>query len=124
MLIRNNDNFYIQTFWTDDEKNKLRELYSAGHGVSVISKILGRTKYSVTSEIRTLKLPKPVRVAGQFVGGFAPKAPPMPPRQLQKGPQPSAQPIPRGVRTLPLLPSELAELEKALLAEPLDHRNA
>lgn len=103
MLIRNNDNFYVQTFWTGEEKDKLRQLYAEGHGVSAIAKILGRTKYSVTSEIRTLKLPKPYRAFQ--------KAPPMPPRQLQKAPQSIAQPIPRGVRTLPLLPSELAAIE-------------
>lgn len=101
-------NFYVKTFWSDAERDQLRQLYAEGHGITTIAQVLKRTKYSVTSEIKTLNLPKegrPVKLPPSKAKS------PLPASNQQ--PKHPAQPIPRGVRTLPLLPSEIAAAAQA-----------
>jgi hypothetical protein len=81
----------VSTPWTDEERTLLRQLWENGLGPVLIGRLMGRSKYSVTKQTQTLRLP-PQRPQPSF----APE-----PRQ------PRPQPLPRGARTLPPLPSEM-----------------
>ena len=78
--------------WSEAERTTLREMWADGIGPVEIGRRLGRSKYSVTKQTQTLKLP-PQRPKPDT-------APPPEPRA------PRPQPLPRGARTLPPLPSE------------------
>jgi hypothetical protein len=79
--------------WTDEERTTLRQMWQNGMGVTLLGRMLGRSKYSVAKQVRALRLgPR---------GG--PVAPPQPPPHRQ--PQP--QPLRPGAHTLPPLPSEM-----------------
>jgi hypothetical protein len=80
--------------WTDEERTTLRQMWADGMGPAAIAHQLGRSKYGVARQARTLKLP-----AHQ----------PQPPVMAPRLPQPRPQPLPRGARTLPPLPSEASE---------------
>jgi hypothetical protein len=80
--------------WTEAERTILRQMWADGMGPAAIAHQLGRSKYSVTRQARTLKLPahRPPDMT------LAPE-----PRQ------PRPKPLPRGARTLPPLPSESSD---------------
>lgn len=76
--------------WSDEERALLRQLRENGLGPVAISQLMGRSKYSITRQMTAMGLPpRP--------------APDMTPRNRP----PPAQPLRRGARTLPPLPSEL-----------------
>ena len=79
--------------WSHEERALLRQLWENGMGPAQIAKHLGRSKYSVTSETRTLHLGPRGRV---------PAEPEPPPSR-----EPRTRPLPAGAHTLPPLPSEL-----------------
>ena len=80
--------------WTDEERTLLRQMWANGIGCTNLGRMLGRSKYSVRSEIETLNLgPR---------GNVAPP-PKLPPAPRERPPQP----LPRGARTRPPLPSEM-----------------
>ena len=83
----------ISVPWTDDERALLRQMWANGMGCTGIGRHLGRSKYSVRSEIETLNL-------GPRGGLVPPPAQPPPP-------EPRQRPLRRGARTLPPLQSEL-----------------
>ena len=79
--------------WSDEERTLLRQLWANGLGPVLIGRMLGRSKYSVTKQTQALKL-----------------APQRPQPGLASAPEPRQrppQPLPRGARTLPPLPSEM-----------------
>jgi hypothetical protein len=79
--------------WSHEERALLRQLWENGMGPAQIAKHLGRSKYSVTSETRTLHLgPR---------GGSRGLPEPPPSRE------PRTRPLPPGASTLPPLQSEL-----------------
>jgi hypothetical protein len=83
--------------WTDEERTTLRRMWENGMGVTLLGRMLGRSKYSIRSEIETLKLgPR---------GGPQGLPEPPPGRVVQARAQP--RPLAPGARTLPPLPSEL-----------------
>jgi hypothetical protein len=83
----------ISVPWTDEERTTLRQMWQNGMGVTLLGRMLGRSKYSVAKQVRALRLgPR---------GG--PVAPPQPPPHRQ----PPPQPLRPGAHTLPPLPSEL-----------------
>jgi hypothetical protein len=85
--------------WTDEERTLLRQLWENGVGCTNLGRMLGRSKYSIRSEIETLKLgPR---------GG--PQGLPEPPPGRVVLARARAQPLRPGARTLPPLPSELQE---------------
>ena len=84
--------------WTDDERALLRQMWANGMGCTGIGRHLGRSKYSVRSEIETLNL-------GPRGSLVPPPAQPPPPEPRQRPPQP----LRPGARTLPPLPSELTD---------------
>lgn len=50
--------------WTEDERQELRDLWSAGHSTNAIALRLGRSKNSVVSQVHGLELdgrPSPIR---------------------------------------------------------------
>lgn len=76
--------------WSDEERALLRQLRENGLGPVQISKLMGRSKYSIDRQMQRMGLPpRP--------------APDMTPRNRP----PTPQPLRRGARTLPPLPSEL-----------------
>ena len=84
--------------WTDEERTTLRRMWENGIGCTGIGRHLGRSKYSVRSEVETLKLgPR---------GG--PQGLPEPPPGRVVLARAKPQPLRPGVRTLPPLPSELS----------------
>jgi hypothetical protein len=83
----------ISVPWTDEERALLRQMWENGLGPVLIGRMLGRSKYSVTKQTQLLHLPKMRQQPGT--------APALEPRQRPP------QPLPRGARTLPPLPSEL-----------------
>ena len=87
----------ISVPWTDDERALLRQMWANGMGCTGIGRHLGRSKYSVRSEIETLNL-------GPRGSLVAPPAQP-PGRVVLARAQP--KPLPANARTLPPLPSEL-----------------
>ena len=82
--------------WTDDERALLRQMWANGIGCTGIGRHLGRSKYSVRSEIETLNL-------GPRGSLVPPPAQPPPSEPRQRPPQP----LRPGAHTLPPLPSEL-----------------
>jgi hypothetical protein len=87
----------ISVPWTDEERTTLRRMWENGMGVTLLGRMLGRSKYSVRSEIDTLKLgPRGSVVA-------PPERPPG--RVVLARAQP--KPLPANARTLPPLPSEM-----------------
>ena len=85
--------------WTDDERALLRQMWANGIGCTNLGRMLGRSKYSVRSEIETLKLgPR---------GGSQGLPEPPPGRVVLARAQP--KPLAPGARTLPPLPSEMAD---------------
>jgi hypothetical protein len=88
----------VSTPWTDEERTLLRQLWENGLGPVLIGRLMGRSKYSVTKQTQTLRLPpqRPQR-------GLAPAPEPR---------QPRPQPLRPGARTLPPLPSELRADER------------
>jgi hypothetical protein len=46
----------ISVPWTDEERTTLRQMWQNGMGCTGIGRHLGRSKYSVRSEIETLQL--------------------------------------------------------------------
>jgi hypothetical protein len=89
----------ISVPWTDEERTALRQMWENGIGCTGIGRHLGRSKYSVRSEIETLELgPRGSVVA-------PPERPPG--RVVLARAQP--KPLPANARTLPPLPSELDE---------------
>ena len=87
----------ISVPWTDDERALLRQMWANGIGCTNLGRMLGRSKYSVRSEIETLNL-------GPRGSLAAPPAQP-PGRVVLARARP--QPLRPGARTLPPLPSEL-----------------
>ena len=83
----------ISVPWTDEERTLLRQMWANGMGPTLIGRMLGRSKYSVTKQTQAMHLPKQ-RVQPQM-------ARPSEPRQRPP------QPLRPGARTLPPLPSEL-----------------
>jgi hypothetical protein len=87
----------ISVPWTDEERTLLRQLWENGVGCTGIGRHLGRSKYSVRSEVETLKLgPR---------GGSRGLPEPPPGRVVLARAQP--KPLSANARTLPPLPSEL-----------------
>jgi hypothetical protein len=83
--------------WSDEERTTLRQMWENGIGCTGIGRHLGRSKYSVRSEIETLKLgPR---------GGPQGLPEPPPGRVVLARAQP--KPLPANARTLPPLPSEM-----------------
>ena len=83
--------------WTDEERTTLRQMWANGIGCTNLGRMLGRSKYSVRSEIETLNL-------GPRGGpGGLPETPPG--RVVLARAQP--KPLPANARTLPPLQSEL-----------------
>ena len=82
--------------WTDDERALLRQMWANGIGVTLIGRMLGRSKYSVAKQVRALKL-------GPRGGAALPVDCQV--ARVQQMPRP--QPLRPGARTLPPLPSEL-----------------
>jgi hypothetical protein len=83
--------------WSDDERTLLRQMWSNGVGCTNLGRMLGRSKYSVRSQIDLLGLgPR---------GG--PQGLPEPPPGRVVLARARAQPLRPGARTLPPLPSEL-----------------
>ena len=78
--------------WSEAEREQLRRLRANGIGLRQAAHLLGRTKDSVARQIRRMELDRRV-------------VPPPPPRK-------PLQPLAPGVRTLPLLPSELMDLKR------------
>jgi len=89
--------YAVSVPWSDAERAQLRRMWQNGMGPVLIGRMLGRSKYAVGKQAKTLRLPK-MRPAN---GERPPEAPPLPPRQ------PRAKPLRPGARTLPPLPSEL-----------------
>lgn len=87
----------ISVPWTDEERALLRQMWANGIGCTGIGRHLGRSKYSVRSEIETLNL-------GPRGSLVAPPAQP-PGRVVLARAQP--KPLPANARTLPPLPSEM-----------------
>jgi hypothetical protein len=87
----------ISVPWTDEERTTLRRMWENGMGCTLLGRMLGRSKYSVRSEIETLKLGPRGGLQG------LPEAPPG--RVVLARAQP--KPLPPGARTLPPLPSEM-----------------
>jgi len=79
--------------WSDAEREQLRRMYENGLGPARIAQMIGRSKYSVHSQLKAMHLPRQRPV------------PDMTPRPPDR-PRP-AQPLRPGARTLPPLPSEL-----------------
>jgi hypothetical protein len=79
--------------WTSEERTKLRAMWAAGYGPVSIGRELGRSKYSIRSEVETLDL-------GPRGGTNGPPAAPPPVVKIRP------RPLAPGTRTLPLLPSE------------------
>ena len=88
----------ISVPWTDEERTLLRQLWENGIGVTLIGRMLGRSKYSVAKQVRALKL-------GPRGGAALPVDCQV--ARVQQMPRP--QPLRPGARTLPPLPSELQE---------------
>ena len=84
----------ISVPWTDEERTLLRQMWANGIGCTNLGRMLGRSKYSVRSEIETLNLGPRGGPRG------LPETPP-------PAPEPRPQPLRRGARTLPPLPSEM-----------------
>jgi hypothetical protein len=80
--------------WSDHERDTLRQMWENGMGVTLLGRMLGRSKYSVAKQVRAMRL-------GPRGGPVAPPQPPPEPRQRPP------QPLRPGARTLPPLPSEL-----------------
>ena len=83
--------------WTDAERTTLRQMWANGMGVTLLGRMLGRSKYSVAKQVRAMRL-------GSRGGPVA--APPQPPPEPRQRPP---QPLRPGAHTLPPLPSELDE---------------
>jgi hypothetical protein len=86
--------YVISVPWTDAERTTLRQMWANGMGVTLLGRMLGRSKYSVAKQVRAMRL-------GPRGGPVAPPQPPPEPRQRPP------QPLRPGARTLPPLPSEL-----------------
>ena len=87
----------ISVPWTDEERTTLRQMWENGIGCTGIGRHLGRSKYSVRSEIETLNLgPR---------GSLVPPPAQPPGRVVLARAQP--KPLPANARTLPPLQSEL-----------------
>lgn len=83
--------------WSQAERDKLRKLWRDGVGPSGITRHLpGRTKNAIICQARNLELPKMREDALR------------PPRTTTMS---RAQPLARGARTLPPLPSEMSANE-------------
>ena len=87
----------ISVPWTDEERTTLRQMWQNGMGCTGIGRHLGRSKYSVRSEIETLQLGPRGGPQG------LPEAPPG--RVVLARARP--QPLRSGAHTLPPLPSEM-----------------
>jgi hypothetical protein len=86
--------YVISVPWTDAERTTLRQMWANGMGVTLLGRMLGRSKYSVAKQVRAMRL-------GPRGGPVAPPQPPPEPRQRPP------QPLRPGAHTLPPLPSEL-----------------
>ena len=87
----------ISVPWTDEERALLRQMWANGLGVTLLGRMLGRSKYSVAKQVRALRL-------GPRGSLVAPPAQP-PGRVVLARAQP--RPLAPGARTLPPLPSEM-----------------
>jgi hypothetical protein len=85
--------YVVSVPWSDQERDTLRQMWENGMGPTLIGKLLGRSKYSVTKQTQALKLPR-----HRQPPSLAPS-----PEPRQRPPQP----LRPGARTLPPLPSEL-----------------
>jgi hypothetical protein len=85
--------YVVSVPWSDEERARLRQMWANGMGPTLIGKMLGRSKYSVTKQTQALKLPR-----HRLPPGLAPT-----PEPRQRPPQP----LRPGARTLPPLPREL-----------------
>jgi len=83
--------YAVNVPWSDAEREQLRRMYENGMGPARIAQLIGRSKYSVHSQLNAMHLPRQRPV------------PDMTPRP--QAPRP--QPLKPGARTLPPLPSEL-----------------
>ena len=84
----------ISVPWSDQERALLRQMWANGLGVTLLGRMLGRSKYSVAKQVRAMRLGPRGKVT----------APPdMPPEPRQRPPQP----LRPGAHTLPPLPSEI-----------------
>ena len=90
--------FNLPVPWSEAEREQLRRLRANGLGLAQTAQLLGRSKASVARQIKTIDLKRRVN----------PSPPPLP-REQRRGP---LQPLAPGVRTLPLLPSELMDLKR------------
>jgi hypothetical protein len=86
--------------WTDEERTLLRQMWANGLGPVLIGRLMGRSKYSVTKQTQTLRLP-PQRPQPGLADNRKVSGSEAPPRQ------PRPQPLRPGARTLPPLPSEM-----------------
>jgi hypothetical protein len=84
----------ISVPWTDEERALLRQMWANGLGVTLLGRMLGRSKYSVAKQVRALRLGPRGKVT---------LLPDMPPEPRQRPPQP----LRPGAHTLPPLQSEL-----------------
>ena len=46
----------ISVPWTDEERTTLRQMWENGMGVTLLGRMLGRSKYSVAKQVRALRL--------------------------------------------------------------------
>jgi hypothetical protein len=86
--------YVVSVPWTDAERTTLRQMWVNGMGVTLLGRMLGRSKYSVAKQVRAMRL-------GPRGGPVALPERPQEPRQRPP------QPLRPGARTLPPLPSEL-----------------
>lgn len=90
--------FNLPVPWSEAEREQLRRLRANGLGLAQTAQLLGRSKASVARQIKTIDLKRRVNPST-----------PLLPREQRRGP---LQPLAPGVRTLPLLPSELMDLKR------------
>jgi hypothetical protein len=87
----------ISVPWTDEERTTLRRMWENGMGVTLLGRMLGRSKYSVAKQVRAMRL-------GPRGGSQGLPEPPLGRVVLARA---KPQPLRPGAHTLPPLPSEL-----------------
>jgi hypothetical protein len=89
--------YVVSVPWSEAERTTLRQMWENGMGVTLLGRMLGRSKYSVAKQVRAMRLgPR---------GGPRGLPEPPPGRVVLARAQP--KPLPANARTLPPLPSEL-----------------
>jgi hypothetical protein len=89
--------YVVSVPWSEAERTTLRRMWENGMGVTLLGRMLGRSKYSVAKQVRAMRLGPRGGPQG------LPEAPPG--RVVLARAQP--KPLPPGAHTLPPLPSEM-----------------